>query len=202
MSALILEEVNVKRLEFVEDDNLLHKKVVPNFRLLGKKYGKLMKELASAIKSMSQDEIRKLENDGSYTIHLSSCDAVVTTAEVEIVNEDIPGYAVTNDGNLTVALDLNISEELRVESLARELVKYIQTYRKESGMNITDRINVAIERSETAEKIVSNFGQYLATQVLADNGITLTDSLENGVEKDLGGAVVNVRIEKITTGNK
>ena len=202
MSALILEEVNVKRLEFVEDDNLLHKKVVPNFRLLGKKYGKLMKEFASAIKSMSQDEIRKLENDGSYTIHLSSCDAVVTTAEVEIVNEDIPGYAVTNDGNLTVALDLNISEELRVESLARELVKYIQTYRKESGMNITDRINVAIERSETAEKIVSNFGQYIATQVLADNGITLTDSLENGVEKDLGGAVVNVRIEKITTGNK
>lgn len=196
MSHLILEEVNVKNLEFADDDNLLKKKVVPNFRVLGKKYGKRMKELASVIRSMTQEEIRKMEQDSNYTFDLPSGQAVVNIDEVEIINEDIPGFAVTNDGNLTVALDLNISPDLKMEYQARELVKYIQTYRKDSGMNIADRIDVSLVSSDIAEKIVAHFGKYISTQVLAEHGIKLEKELPDGIEKEIGDATLKIKIKK------
>ena len=129
VAKLILDEVNVKELEFVEDDNLLKKRVQPNFRILGKKYGKLMKEIAQAVKDMSQEDIRKLESEGVVSFNILDQNVTINLDEVEVVNEDIPGYAVANDGALTVALDLEITENLRIEGQARELVKHIQTFR-------------------------------------------------------------------------
>ena len=194
VAKLILDEVNVKELEFVEDGSLLKKRVQPNFRILGKKYGKLMKDLAAAVKDMSQDDIRELEDAGKFTFNLSGEEAVVNLDEVEVVSEDIPGYAVANEGNLTVALDLEITEELRLEGIARELVKHIQTFRKDSGFEITDRINITIGDTEEARKIIEKFTDYISAQVLA-NSISLEKEVK-GEEWNLGEITINVKIEK------
>ena len=194
VAKLILDEVNVKELEFVEDGSLLKKRVQPNFRILGKKYGKLMKDLAAAVKDMSQDNIRELEDAGKFTFNLSGEEAVVNLDEVEVVSEDIPGYAVANEGNLTVALDLEITEELRLEGIARELVKHIQTFRKDSGFEITDRINITIGDTEEARKIIEKFTDYISAQVLA-NSISLEKEVK-GEEWNLGEITINVKIEK------
>lgn len=195
VAKLILDEVNVKELEFVEDDNLLKKRVQPNFRILGKKYGKLMKEIAQAVKDMSQEDIRKLESEGVVSFNILDQNVTINLDEVEVVNEDIPGYAVANDGALTVALDLEISENLRIEGQARELVKHIQTFRKESGFEITDRINITIEDSDVAKNIISNFKDYISTQVLAKS-FTISPQVENGEEWNIGDTNLTIKIEK------
>lgn len=195
VAQLILDEVNVKELEFVEDDNLLKKRVQPNFRILGKKYGKLMKEIAQAVKDMSQEDIRKLESEGVVSFNILDQNVTINLDEVEVVNEDIPGYAVANDGALTVALDLEITENLRIEGQARELVKHIQTFRKESGFEITDRINITIEDSDVAKNIISNFKDYISTQVLAKS-ITISPKVENGEEWNIGDTNLTIKIEK------
>lgn len=195
VAKLILDEVNVKELEFVEDDNLLKKRVQPNFRILGKKYGKLMKEIAQAVKDMSQEDIRKLESEGVVSFNILDQNVTINLDEVEVVNEDIPGYAVANDGALTVALDLEISENLRIEGQARELVKHIQTFRKESGFEITDRINITIEDSDVAKNIISNFKDYISTQVLAKS-FTISPKVENGENWNIGDTNLTIKIEK------
>ncbi len=195
VAKLILDEVNVKELEFVEDDNLLKKRVQPNFRILGKKYGKLMKEIAQAVKDMSQEDIRKLESEGVVSFNILDQNVTINLDEVEVVNEDIPGYAVANDGALTVALDLEISENLRIEGQARELVKHIQTFRKESGFEITDRINITIDDSDVAKNIISNFKDYISTQVLAKS-FTISPKVENGEEWNIGDTNLTIKIEK------
>lgn len=195
VAKLILDEVNVKELEFVEDDNLLKKRVQPNFRILGKKYGKLMKEIAQTVKDMSQEDIRKLESEGVVSFNILDQNVTINLDEVEVVNEDIPGYAVANDGALTVALDLEISENLRIEGQARELVKHIQTFRKESGFEITDRINITIEDSDVAKNIISNFKDYISTQVLAKS-FTISPKVENGEKWNIGDTNLTIKIEK------
>ena len=195
VAKLILDEVNVKELEFVEDDNLLKKRVQPNFRILGKKYGKLMKEIAQAVKDMSQEDIRKLESEGVVSFNILDQNVTINLDEVEVVNEDIPGYAVANDGALTVALDLEITENLRIEGQARELLKHIQTFRKESGFEITDRINITIEDSDVAKNIISNFKDYISTQVLAKS-FTISPKVENGEEWNIGDTNLTIKIEK------
>lgn len=195
VAKLILDEVNVKELEFVEDDNLLKKRVQPNFRILGKKYGKLMKEIAQAVKDMSQEDIRKLESEGVVSFNILDQNVTINLDEVEVVNEDIPGYAVANDGALTVALDLEISENLHIEGQARELVKHIQTFRKESGFEITDRINITIEDSDVAKNIISNFKDYISTQVLAKS-FTISPKVENGEKWNIGDTNLTIKIEK------
>ena len=193
VAKLILDEVNVKELEFVEDDNLLKKRVQPNFRILGKKYGKLMKEIAQAVKDMSQEDIRKLESEGVVSFNILDQNVTINLDEVEVVNEDIPGYAVANDGALTVALDLEITENLRIEGQARELVKHIQTFRKESGFEITDRINITIEDSDVAKNIISNFKDYISTQVLAKS-FTISPKVENGEKWNIGDTNLTIKI--------
>lgn len=195
VAKLILDEVNVKELEFVEDDNLLKKRVQPNFRILGKKYGKLMKEIAQTVKDMSQEDIRKLESEGVVSFNILDQNVTINLDEVEVVNEDIPGYAVANDGALTVALDLEITENLRIEGQARELVKHIQTFRKESGFEITDRINITIEDSDVAKNIISNFKDYISTQVLAKS-FTISPKVENGEKWNIGDTNLTIKIEK------
>ena len=168
---IFLQEVNVKDVKFVEGQGVLVKKVKCNFRTMGKKFGKMMKAVAAAVDALSQEQIAELEANGCLTIEgLEGMEKVEILAEdVDIISEDIPGWLVGNEGNLTVALDITLTDELRNEGMARELVNRIQNLRKKSGLEITDRIRVKIEPNEAATKAVEAFGDYIARQVLADD---------------------------------
>ncbi len=165
---LILDEVNVKELLFVEG-SMLEKKVKCNFRVMGKKFGKLMKAVSSAVDALSQADIAQLETAGCLHLNVDNTDVTVERDDVEIISEDIPGWTVANDGALTVALDLEITDELRYEGLAREIIKRIQTYRKEHGFEITDHIHIKIAENEILQAVIQRFNEYICTQVLADS---------------------------------
>ncbi len=170
MKQLILDEVNVKEMEFVKAEGVLVKQVKCNFRVMGKKFGPLMKTVNAAVQAMNQQQISQLEHNGSIMLKLANGEeANVELADVDIFSQDIPGWSVANEGTLTVALDLEISDTLRLEGMARELVRNIQTLRKESGFEITDRIHVTIPASEENARCLNQFKQYIAQQVLADS---------------------------------
>ena len=193
---LILDEVNVKELRFVEGNGMLVKKVKCNFRTMGKKFGKLMKDVAAAVDGLSQEQIARLEGSGTLDLQLGSGDTVVIeAADVEIFSEDIPGWTVANEGSLTVALDITVTEPLRMEGVARELVKRIQNIRKESGFEITDRISVRLSRLPQIEQAVSAFKDYICGQVLA-NSIEVTDVMAHPVELDFEDYKVLIEIER------
>ena len=193
---LILDEVNVKELEFVEGQGISVKKVKCNFRTMGKKFGALMKSVAATVAEMSQQQIAELEKAGICPVILPTGETVqIEVADVDIISEDMPGWTVANDGNLTVALDIQITDELRTEGVARELVKRIQNIRKESGFEITDRIAVTLEHNEQTDKAVDQFKDYICGQVLA-NSLTVVDKLDNAVELDLDDYKVNILIVK------
>ena len=193
---LILDEVNVKELEFVEGQGISVKKVKCNFRTMGKKFGALMKSVAATVAEMSQLQIAELEKAGVCPVILPTGETVqIEVADVDIISEDMPGWTVANDGNLTVALDIQITDELRTEGVARELVKRIQNIRKESGFEITDRIAVTLEHNEQTDKAVDQFKDYICGQVLA-NSLTVVDKLDNAVELDLDDYKVNILIVK------
>ena len=193
---LILDEVNVKELEFVEGQGISVKKVKCNFRTMGKKFGALMKSVAATVAEMSQQQTAELEKTGVCPVTLPSGETVqIEVADVDIISEDMPGWTVANDGNLTVALDIQITDELRTEGVARELVKRIQNIRKESGFEITDRIAVTLEHNEQTDKAVDQFKDYICGQVLA-NSLTVVDKLDNAVELDLDDYKVNILIVK------
>ena len=192
---LILDEVNVKALEFVEGAGLLTKKVKCNFRTMGKKFGKLMKDVNAAVTALSQEQIAVLET-GHLPLTLPTGDQITVDLEdVEIFSEDIPGWTVANEGSLTVALDITITDELRSEGVARELVKRIQGLRKESGFEITDRIRVQLTHTPETDQAVAAFGAYITKQVQADE-LTLVDALASATELDLDGIKVNIAIHK------
>ena len=183
MKPLILSEVNVKELKFVENDrDILVKKVKCNFKKLGPKFGGKMGEVSAAIAALSQDAIAELEHNGSYALQLASgAEAVVEAADVEILSEDIPGWLVANDGRLTVALDVVVSEELRREGIARELVNRIQNIRKNSGFEITDKITVYLSKNSQTDDAVKEYNSYICNQVLA-NALELVDTVNDGTE--------------------
>ena len=187
---LILNEVNVKELNFA-DTGLLVKKVKCNFRTMGKKYGKMMKGVAAAMAVVSQEDIAQLEKDGAITVNVEGNDVIVEGADVEIISEDIPGWLVSNEGNLTVALDITLSEELHNEGMARELINRIQNIRKEAGLEITDRINITLSPIESVKKAVEQFGEYISTQVLADS---ITVAPCEGKETDIEGEKINILV--------
>jgi isoleucyl-tRNA synthetase len=177
MKQLILNEVNVKELEFVEAKGMITKQVKCNFRTMGKKFGKLMKSVNAAVLAMSQDQIAQLETDGQLPLTLETGENVTVDLEdVEIYSQDVPGWSVANEGTLTVALDLTITEDLRLEGVARELIRSIQTLRKDSGFDITDRINVTLPDSDDNRTCLAKYSDYIASQVLAA-GITLGSEL-------------------------
>lgn len=190
---LILDEVNVKELKFV-DGGMLEKTVKCNFRVMGKKFGKLMKGVANAVGAMSQDDIARLEAEGRIDLSVDGTTVTVERADVDIVSEDIPGWVVANEGNLTVALDVTLTDELRNEGMAREIVKRIQAHRKESGFEITDHILVKIQNHPEIAAALSAYGDYVSGQVLADS-IELVDGVE-GTEFDFDSFKVNVNIQK------
>ena len=178
MQQLILDEVNVKELEFVEAQGMLVKQVKCNFRTMGKKFGKLMKSVNAAVLAMSQEQIAELEEKEHLPLTLDTGEQVTVDLEdIEIFSQDIPGWSVANEGTLTVALDLTITEDLRLEGVARELIRSIQTLRKDSGFDITDRINVTIPESDDNRTCLSKFSNYIASQVLA-NSIQLGSELK------------------------
>ena len=158
---LIKHEVNVKDLTFVEGQGILVKKVKCNFRVMGKKFGKLMKQVAARMDALSQEEIAALETAGEFNFELEGQPIKVEAADVEIISEDIPGWLVSNEGNLTVALEVELTEELRREGMARELINRIQNLRKETGLEITDRISVIIEPQAEAAAAVESFGELI-----------------------------------------
>ena len=161
---IFLQEVNVKDVKFVEGQGILVKKVKCNFRTMGKKFGKDMKAVAAAVTDMTQEQIAELETNGK--VQLGTYE--ILAEDVEVISEDIPGWLVGNDGNLTIALDITLTDELRAEGMARTLVNRIQNIRKKSGLEITDRIRVQIEPNAAVMKAVEDFGDYIARQVLAD----------------------------------
>ena len=165
---LILSEVNVKELKIADsNDHVLVKRVKPNFRELGKRYGKLMKSLAAALNGLSQEQIADLETSGKIGFDLEGTAVEIMTTDVEIISEDMPGWNVASEGRVTVALDITVTDELKKEGNARELVKRIQNYRKTAGFEITDRITIAIESNSEINDAVAEFGDYIKSQVLA-----------------------------------
>lgn len=180
MAPLVLNELNVKELKIVDsDEGILVKRVKPDFKKLGPRFGKLMKQVAAAIQAMTPAEINTLERSGSVTLDVAGNPAEVTRDDVEIISEDIPGWLVANEGNLTIALDVDVTPELRAEGLARELVNRIQNIRKSSDFAITDRINLTIASpSMEARQAFETWSDYIATQVLAETlEIVPADSL-------------------------
>ena len=182
---LILSETNIKGIEYITDTaGFVKKKIKPNFKSLGKKVGKDMKAVADAIGNLSQEDISKLETDGSIEL-TAAHNALLTThyslltADVEIIAEDVPGWQVANLGKLTVALDVNVSEELKQEGISRELINRVQNLRKGKGFEVTDRINVRISDHEIIRDAVKNNLSYICAEILADT-VTLDNQLSEG----------------------
>ncbi len=195
---LILSEVNVKEVKFVDGENgIIVKRVKPDFKRLGPRYGKIMKALGAALRELDQKSIASLERDGDITLSIDGTDAVVGIDDVEIISEDIPGWLVNNDGNLTVALDITITDELRREGIARDIVNRIQNIRKSRDYDITDKISLRFEKNPDTDAAISTFKEYIASQVLADN-VVLADSLPESAEiLDIDGISLKASIDKI-----
>ncbi len=190
---LVMNEVNVKELQFVEGAGMLVKKVKCNFRTMGKKFGKLMKAVAARMDALSQEDIASLEADGRYDFELEGQTVSVDIADVEIISEDIPGWLVANEGNLTVALEVELTDELKCEGMARELINRIQNLRKEGGLEITDRIYIKVSPEEKTKAALQQYGDYIKTQVLAD---TIEVTGNDGSEVDFDDFKLNIKIEK------
>ena len=194
---LVLGEVNVKEIKFVDDtEGILVKRVKPDFKKLGPRYGKIMKQLAAAIANMEQHDISVFEKAGSFSFNIEGCEAVVELSDVEIISEDIPGWLVANEGNITVALDITVTEELKQEGIARELVNRIQNMRKSGGLEITDKICVTIEKNDETNKAVEVYGEYIAKQVLANNISVAENMPENATDIDFDGFILKIAITK------
>ncbi len=195
---IILNEVNVKELKLVtNEESGLVKRIKADFKKLGPRYGKIMKDLGKAIMAMDQKQIAQLEREGQYTFAELPGVPVVTLDDVEISAEDVPGWQVSSDGDLTVALDVTVTPELRNEGMARELVNRIQNIRKDSQFDITDRVRVELQDVPEVRDALEGFGQYLADQVLA-NDVVLVDNLQgdNVVELDIDGNKINARVTR------
>jgi isoleucyl-tRNA synthetase len=167
---IILSEVNIKDIEFISDaSGILTKKIKPNFKLLGKKFGQFMKDISQEFAKLGQQEIAQYEKDGVYRFEVRGQQLEILIEEAEITSEDIPGWLATNDGKLTVALDATVNEELRHEGIARELVNKIQNLRKNAGLNVTDKIKLQIQKHERINEAVEYYKNYIATQTLASS---------------------------------
>ena len=200
VKSLVLNEVNVKEIEYITDTaGILVKRIKPNFKTLGPRYGKLMKEVSGAILEMDQEQIAAFEKEQSFDIQAGGENIFLTLEDVEIASEDIPGWLVANEGTITVALDISITEELRQEGVARELINRIQNIRKESGFDVTDKIDVLIEKHELISKAVETHGSYIGSQTLA-NSVSLADEIENNHSKRIDideDVFINIRVTRL-----
>ena len=195
---LILNEVNVKDMKFVDNTaGILVKRIKPDFKKLGPRYGKIMKALAAAIQQMSQDDINAFEKAGTFTLQVDGQEAVLERADVEIISEDIPGWLVANEGRLTVALDITVTDELKKEGLARELLNRIQNLRKSSGFEITDKVNITLASSAEMDGAVEAYQEYIKSQVLANNLVITAEPISDATSLDFEDFTLAVKVEKI-----
>ncbi len=196
---LIKAEVNIKELEVISPDaemeNLV-KKIKPNFKTLGKKYGKLMKEIANAVNAFNSNQISEIEKSGKYELQISGETVEILAEDVDIITEDMPGWLVANEGKLTIALDITVTEELLREGIARELVNRIQNIRKSANFQITDKIAIQIESKDEINAAVKDYSSYIATQTLGES-LTVVDQLEDAIELDFEDYLVKIKVDKI-----
>ena len=182
---IILAEVNVKEVEFLTDTaGVIKKKIKPNFKTLGPKYGKIMKQIAAAVNQFDQATISTIESNGEYELVVGDEKVMLALEDVEIQTEDIPGWTVATEGQMTIALDINVTEELRQEGIAREFINKIQNLRKESNFEVTDRIKLSIEKNEAFEEALKNHREYICSQTLAD-ALTLVDKADQALAKEV-----------------
>jgi isoleucyl-tRNA synthetase len=177
IAPLILSEVNVKQIEYLKNSaGVLVKKIKPNFKTLGPQYGKYMKQISQAIGQFSQEDISRIEEQQHYILQLEDRTIQLGLEDVEIISEDIPGWLVANEGQLTVALDVTLTDELSQEGIAREFINRIQNIRKDTGLEVTDKIHLRIMKHADITMAVENFSDYISSQTLAGS-ITLVDKL-------------------------
>ena len=198
ISDLIKSEVNVKEVEALTDtEGVLVKNIKPNFKALGPKYGKHMKAIAGAVNQFTADDISSIEQNGNYDLNINGETITIDLTDVEITSQDIPGWLVASEGKLTVALDVTLTNELKEEGLAREFVNRIQNIRKESGLEVTDKISLKILNNELINLAVTNNKKYICDETLA-NSLELVDVLDSGNFVDLGdGTETTIALQKL-----
>jgi isoleucyl-tRNA synthetase len=193
---LLKAEVNVKEIDYLNSDNtFISKKIKPNFVALGKKLGPKMKTVSVLLSQFDQDQIRKLEKDGQYNLLVDGDDLILQTSDVEITSEDIPGWLVASKGQLTVALDVTISEDLEHEGNAREFVNRIQKIRKDSGFELTDRIEVQVAAENGLKNSLAQFKEYICAEILADKLEFLSEN-NSGIEIEVNDIQLKVIVSK------
>ncbi|MEM9830550.1 MAG: isoleucine--tRNA ligase [Bacteroidota bacterium] len=195
VESIILSEVNVKGIEYIDDTSgVLVKKIKPNFRKLGKQYGPMMKDISKAVAQMGQEEINRLEQEQKYELALPQERITLTTEDVEITSEDIPGWSVAREGNITVALDITITEELRQEGLARDLVNRIQNLRKDRGLDVQDKIRVKIAKGdELLNEAIRNHREYICQETQAVE-LSLANTLSDGTSLEIDDITVSIAL--------
>jgi isoleucyl-tRNA synthetase len=197
VSDLIISEVNVKEIELLDDAaGILVKNIKPNFKVLGPKYGKDMRYVTQAILGLGDEEISRIEKDGQIDIDVNGSGAILYLDEVEISTEDIEGWLVTNQGNLTVALDVSISEELKNEGIARELVNRIQNLRKEKGLEVTDRIRLFVKRDGVVDQAIEANSSYIKNETLTRD-LILKEEIDNGNDIVFDSVNTALLLEKV-----
>jgi len=180
VSDLIVSEVNVKEIELIDDaSGILIRTIKPDFKVLGPKYGKAMRSVSQAIMNLSNEEINRMERDGKLDLEIDGKQETILLEEVEIATQDIEGWLVANQGNLTVALDVSITEELKNEGIARELVNRIQNLRKEKGLEVTDKINLYVKRDGIVDRAIESNASYIKNETLTKE-LIMKDDLVNG----------------------
>lgn len=197
---LILSEVNVKTLEFMtEDSGLLVKNIKPNFKTLGPKYGKLMKMIAAQVNQFTVEDIKTLEDNGQYALEINNEEVIIELSDVEIGTDDIPGWLIASQGNLTIALDITITEELREEGIARDIVNKIQGLRKDKEFEVTDQIKIRIQKQAETDAAINNNNLYICSETLAESLSLVEGELTDGEKIELSDDLsVVIEVDKIS----
>jgi isoleucyl-tRNA synthetase len=194
---LIKHEVNIKEVQILEDaSDILIKQIKPNFKALGPKFGKDMRFVAAEVQKFTQEDINKIEKDKNISIEINGKNITLEHSDVEISSKDIEGWLVANEGSLTVALDVTITEELHKEGIARELVNRIQNARKDSGLEVTDKIKLTVLNHQNLQQSISENKEYIMSETLT-NELVFVDDLQNGTDIEFDEIISKILIEKI-----
>jgi len=194
---IILGEVNIKEIELLSDTSgIVTKEIKPNFKKLGKKLGKNMKFVAKGLATFSQDDIAKFETEGKWTFDAEGTEISISFDEVDLISKDVPGWLVASDGKYTIALDVTITDELKQEGFARELINKVQNYRKDKNFEVTDKINLSISTNDELKTALNNHKEYISSQTLAKSINFVENTSSNFIEFDINGIPANILIEK------
>jgi isoleucyl-tRNA synthetase len=195
---LIRSEVNVKNIEYIDDTSgVLVKKIKPNFKRLGQEYGPRLKQVAAAIQGMRQEDMVVLERENAFPINLGEETVTITPEDVEIMSEDIPGWLVASEGKLTVALDITLTEALKQEGIARDLVNRIQNLRKDSGLDVQDKIKISLQNNhQQINEAVTAYEQYIREETQATS-VQLTETLPGGTTLEIDEFTLGAKLEVV-----